>query len=167
MLLAVLLALAAPQVAESTHDALACAATAAPLPAGMENWSRPGVARAGASAGAATPLKIGTAMTATLLPAPKVAYAARPEKPGTPASSGGVFAFTIESAGRYRVALGSAAWVDVLRGTTPVGSVAHGHGPACSTVRKMVDFDLAPGRYLLQVVGSGTATLPLMVSRVP
>jgi len=34
-------------------------------------------------------------------------------------------------------------------------------------VRKMVDFDLQPGRYLLQVAGNASATLPLMVARMP
>ena len=166
MLLAVLFALAAPQAAETMHHAENCPATPAALPAGMEAWSRPTTTRAGANAAKATPLAIGSAVTATLMPTPKVAYAIRPEKPGGSVSSGGMFAFTVPAAGRYRVALGSGAWIDVLSGTTPAVSVAHGHGPACSTVRKMVDFDLTPGRYLLQVAGNGTPTLPLMVSRV-
>lgn len=166
MLFATLLALAAPQAAELMHHEAACPATPAALPAGMESWSRPARASAGATAAKATPLAIGTAVTATLLPTPRVTYAMRPEKPGGSVSSGGVFAFTVSTAGRYRVALGSGAWIDVLGGTTPAVSVAHGHGPACSTVRKMVDFDLQPGRYLLQVAGNGTPTLPLMVARV-
>lgn len=158
MLLAAFLVLAAPQP---------CPATPAPLPAGTEGWTRPEPARAGSRAAQATPLTIGHAVTATLLPTPTVAYAVRPEKPGAPASHGGVFAFDVGTAGRYRVALGAGAWVDVLHGGKAAPSVAHGHGPACSTMRKMVDFDLRPGRYLLQVAGSGTPTVPLMVARLP
>jgi hypothetical protein len=166
MLLAILLALAAQQSTMGAAHGEACPATPAPLPAGMEGWNTPGELGAGRSAAAATPLTIGTAVRAMLLPTPRVTYAVRPEKPGGSVSSGGMFAFTVTSAGRYRVALGSGAWVDVLNGSTPAVSVAHGHGPACSTVRKMVDFDLKPGRYLLQVAGNGAPTLALMVARV-
>jgi hypothetical protein len=31
----------------------------------------------------------------------------------------------------------------------------------------MVDFDLQPGRYLLQIAGNGTVQLPLMVTKLP
>ena len=55
---------------------------------------------------------------------------------------------TITRAGRYGVALDQRGWIDVA----PVGggaleSVAHGHGPACSTIAKIVRYDLKPGRY--------------------
>lgn len=144
-----------------------CSGPPAALPAGMEGWARTMSVRAAAKASTATSLHVGVGALATLLPTPKVAYVVPPDKPGAPASSGGIFAFAVSTAGRYRVALGSGAWIDVLHGKTPVVSVAHGHGPACSTVRKMVDFDLQPGRYLLQVAGSNTATLAMMVSRLP
>jgi hypothetical protein len=165
MLLAVLLALAATQAAPM-HDGESCPASPAALPAGMEGWSWPSTTSAGANAASATRLAVGTAVTANLMPTPRVTYATRPDKPGGSVSSGGVFTFIVDAPGRYRVALGSGAWVDVLSGTTPAVSVAHGHGPACSTIRKMVDFDLRPGRYLLQIAGNGTPTLPLMVARV-
>ncbi len=149
------------------HPAATCAATPAPPPPGLEGWSLRRPVRAGASATSATALPVGVGVTATLLATPKVSYALRPEKAGGSVSSGGMFAFTVPAAGRYRVALGSAAWIDVLSGTTPATSVAHGHGPDCTGVRKMVDFDLKPGRYLLQIAGNGAATLPLMVARIP
>ncbi|QJU60584.1 homogentisate 1,2-dioxygenase [Sphingomonas sp. AP4-R1] len=150
------------------HPAAAtCSATLAPPPAGLEGWSTAHPIKGGASEAKATLLQIGSGVTATLLPTPKVAYAVRPEKPGGSVSSGGMFAFVVPSAGRYRVALGSGAWIDVLNGTAPAVSVAHGHGPDCTGIRKMVDFDLQPGRYLLQIAGNAGATLPLMVARLP
>ena len=112
----------------------------------------------------ATPITIGTAMTATLLPTGQLRYAAKPGKDAPPASSGGLFAFTVEAAGRYRVALGAGAWVDVIGGGAALASVAHGHGPACSSIRKIVQFDLKPGRYLLQIAGSPAASVPVMVA---
>ncbi len=157
----------APQPKAAMHHDETCPATPVALPAGMEGWATPTPVNAGATPDQATRLTFGTAATAALLPTPKVTYALRPEKPGGSVSSGGLFAFEVSAAGRYRVALGSGAWVDVLQGTSAAVSVAHGHGPACSTIRKMVDFDLQPGRYLLQVAGNGTPSLPLMVSRLP
>lgn len=162
---ALLLAIAAPQATPHAHPA-ACP-SAATLPPEMEGWASPGTATAGASASQPAPLTLGAAVTATLLPTARVAFSVRPEKQGSSSSSGGLFRFDVAAAGRYRVALGSAAWVDVVSGTTPAVSVSHGHGPACSTVRKMVDFDLKPGRYLLQVSGHAGSTLPLMVARLP
>ena len=168
---ALLIALAAPQNAPQPKAAMhhdeTCPTTSAALPAGMEDWATPTPVKAGATPDKATRLTLGTAATAALLPTPSVTYALRPEKPGGSVSSGGLFAFEVSAAARYRVALGSGAWVDVLQGTSAAVSVAHGHGPACSTIRKMVDFDLQPGRYLLQVAGNGTPSLPLMVSRLP
>lgn len=167
-LLSLMLA-AAPQqaMAGMDHPAPSCAATTATLPAELQGWSRKTPVRAGATAARATTLPIGQGTVATLLATPKITYAVRPEKPGGSVSSGGLFTFTVSDPGRYRVALGSGAWIDVLAGTTPAVSVAHGHGPDCTGVRKMVDFDLQPGRYLLQVAGNGSATLPLMVARLP
>jgi len=163
MLLATLIALSLPQAAAA---APACPATPVAPPRGMEGWTRRAAAAAGATPSKPTLLTPGRAVRATLLPTSAVTYAAPPAKPGATTSHGGLFAFDVARAGRYRVALGSAAWIDVLRGTTPVASVTHGHGPACSTIRKMVDFDLTPGRHLVQVAGSEAAAVTLMVTPV-
>lgn len=53
----------------------------------------------------------------------------------------------IAEAGTYGVALGIGAWIDVARDGRSLDSVGHGHGPACSTIRKIVDFRLEPGTY--------------------
>ena len=66
-----------------------------------------------------------------------------------------------------RVAIDSAAWLDVVADGKSLEAVAHGHGPDCSGVRKMVDFTLAPGTYLLQIVGNGTAKLRVLVTHTP
>ncbi|PZU07285.1 homogentisate 1,2-dioxygenase [Sphingomonas sp.] len=164
---ALLLTLLQAGMAADPSMAPTCSATPAPPPAGMEGWSKAQSIKGGANPAQATLLPIGSGVTATLLKTPKVDYAVRPEKPGGSVSSGGMFAFVVPAAGRYRIALGSGAWVDVLSGTTPAVSVSHGHGPDCTGIRKMVDFDLQPGRYLLQIAGNAGATLPLMVARLP
>lgn len=119
-------------------------------------------------AAARTPVAIGLGkgVRATLLPTAEVVYPVAPARPGAEGTSGGVFAFEVARAGRYRMALGAGAWIEVVQGGRALVSKAHNHGGACSPVRKMVDYDLARGRYLLEVAGSPTATLGLMIARV-
>jgi hypothetical protein len=111
-------------------------------------------------------LPLGEAFTATLRPSGSVFPPVRPSKLAAEGSSSGIFTFTAPEAGRYRVALGVGAWVDVVAEGQAVTSVTHGHGPACTGIRKMVDFDLKAGRHLLQVVGSPTPKVDIMVVRL-
>jgi len=110
---------------------------------------------------------VGTASKVALLPTPSVHYIVAPEKPGGTVSKGGLVRFSIEKAGTYRVALGSGAWIDVLEGGQPLESVAHGHGPDCSGIRKMVDFPLKAGVHILQIAANGTPDVTVMVTPVP
>lgn len=139
----------------------ACPATPAPLPSG---WAAMTPVTAGGSSDSATPLPLGRGARATLQPTSQVRLAVPTAKPAALGSHGGMLAFTVPAAGRYRVALGAGVWIDVVANGAALVSAAHGHGPACSPVKKMVDFDLKPGRYLLQVVGSTAPTLAMMVS---
>lgn len=102
-----------------------------------------------------------------LLPTPKVAYPVRPEKPGGSVSFGGLARFTVGKAGTWRVALGTPAWVDVVKDGKAAVSIAHGHGPNCSTIRKMVDYALEPGDYLLQVAANGADRTTVLVTPLP
>lgn len=91
----------------------------------------------------------------------------RPEKPGGTVSHGGVLRFTVAEEGVWRIALSSGAWVDVVKDGKASTSVAHGRGPDCSGIRKMVDYRLSPGTYLLQIAANGFDTLTVMVARLP
>lgn len=160
------LALPVPASAQGKDNA--CAPGTAALPSELAGWSvrRPLQAAKRASLLNATGLQIGQAVDATLVSTPDIQYVVRPEKPGGSVSYGGLFTFTVEQTGTYRVALGSGAWVDVLQRDKAIVSSAHGHGPECSGIRKMVDFPLTPGRYTLQVAANGEAALPLLVTRL-
>ncbi|NIJ22396.1 hypothetical protein FHS95_004111 [Sphingomonas naasensis] len=58
--------------------------------------------------------------------------------------------FTVTEAGMYGVALDQGGWIDVApKGRASLTSVGHGHGPECSTIRKIVRFALKPGVYTL------------------
>ncbi|RYG77424.1 MAG: hypothetical protein EON59_17290 [Alphaproteobacteria bacterium] len=58
--------------------------------------------------------------------------------------------FRIDTAGTYGIALDQPGWIDVAaKGGAALVSVKHGHGPDCSTIRKIVRFELKPGAYTL------------------
>lgn len=86
---------------------------------------------------------------------------------GTRSPSGGygtVLAFDTTRPGRWRILLSAKAWIDVIEGSTPIASVAHQHGAACSPVRKMVDFDLNAGHHLIVLTGAPAQELVLEVA---
>ena len=146
-----------------------CAATDRDLPAELAPWTaRAPLTTATKPADlSAAVLMPGKAVTARLSHTAQVAYLSQPEKPGGTVSYGGLLALDVVQAGTYRVALGAGPWIDVLKDGQPVTSTAHGHGPACSSVRKMVDFPLTPGRYVIQVSADADPTLAILVARLP
>ena len=166
MRLAVLaLFLASPAAAQV---APACTGGVKPPPE-LASWTTPKpltAARSVRELGLAT-LSPGQAARAALTGTPRLTFAIPPEHRAAAATNGGLFAFTVTQAGAYRVALGAAVWIDVVANGQAVASSAHGHGPACSGIRKQVDFALQPGRYVLQVSGASDPALTLMVTRLP
>jgi len=160
-------ALASPAAAQDAPEH--CPENRVAFPAELAGWASPAPLSAAADAAhldGAT-LTLGAAANATLRPTGDIHYVAQPGRPGTAGSFGGMFAFAVAQAGPYRVAIGSAAWIDVVGGGSVIASSGHSHGPACSGIRKMVDFALTPGHYVLQIAASGAATLPVMVVRLP
>lgn len=168
LLLSLALAAAAPAEAAATA-APACPATPAPLPATLAAWTaaEPLAAATSVAALEAATLPLGAAKDLALSRTPQVHYALRPERPGGSVSHGGMARFTVAQAGVYRVAMDSAAWIDVVADGKSLDSVKHGHGPDCSGIRKMVDFQLAPGAYVLQIAGNGTPKVRVLVTSVP
>lgn len=158
----------APAAAQMDHAPTQCAA-AADLPAAMASWRSPVPLKAGSDrkSAARAVLTPGQTVTLALLPTPRVAYPVRPAKPGGSVSHGGLARFTVKEAGTWRVALGSGAWVDVISDGQTATSIAHGHGPDCTGIRKMVDYDLKPGRYTLQIAANGEDALTLLVTHLP
>lgn len=161
------LALPSPSVAQ---EQTTCSSDAqAVLPTELSGWTDRQPLQAGQRENtlSAATLQVGKGVDAQLARTPDVKYPVRPEKPGGSVSYGGLFAFTVEQTGTYRVALGSGAWIDIVKGTAVIESSAHGRGPDCTGVRKMVDFVLEPGLYTLQIAANGQADLPLLVTRLP
>lgn len=89
-------------------------------------------------------------------------YWIAPERKPDPFKYGGLVPIEVKKAGRLVVALDAGAWIDLVRDAKFVASATHGHGPACSGIRKMVEFDVTPGRYVLQISSAPAASIRAM-----
>ncbi len=121
--------------------ATTCAATDAALPASLSGWTAH-----------ADGFGVNQAVTLDAGDVAKLSGAPAGAKPGGAAMIG----FRIETAGRYGVALDQRGWIDVVPGVAggeALKSSVHGHGPDCSSIRKIVRFDLQPGIYRLYITG--------------
>ncbi len=102
----------------------------------------------------------------TLQPSAHIVWPVRPERPGDAASHGGVLEFAIArpslSCGARRGSVGGcrAGWQ---------GRRIHYPCPwrACTGIRKMVDFPLAPGVYVLEIAGNEKPQIPVLLVRLP
>jgi hypothetical protein len=164
---AALAALALPGAVSNAQPAPAvpaCVAIDADLPQELASW------RTKARALAGSVLQLGEAGTATLTPIPIAQLPVAPERSPEPGTLAGAFRFVAPEAGAYRVALGHRAWIDVapVEGAGQgrfVASSSHGRGPACSSIRKMVTFQLRAGQHVLQISGAADASMPVLITR--
>ena len=158
ILLALLLAsaAAAQPVPPPTPAAPVCPAQDVDLPAALAAWRTPVAASGG--------LRPGQTVQVALRP---MAGLSGPVPPHSPLNGGAGMAAQIDldvaSAGAYELLLDRSAWVDLIQGSQALHPAGHGHGPACSTIHKTVDFQLAPGRYTIQLSGTTAAAVRLLV----
>ncbi len=148
-----------------TMQKSSCTETDKSLPAAFSGWAEKTELAAAARAKdiGKSKLVIRHAATVTLHRTPDVSYIARPAKPGGSDSYGGLLAFDIQKAGTYQIGLSSGAWIDVVKNKTAVISTGHGHGPDCSSIRKVVDFPLEAGRYALQISANADPAVAVMI----
>ena len=163
------LMLSAPVWAQTptTPAAPTCAAMDAAFPAGFTDWNgkTPLATASSADRLPQATLILGKGYEVKLLNTPKVAMPIQPEKPGGSVAHAGLFSFTVETEGAYVVALATPAWIDVLEDGKSLEPTTFGHGPECTSIRKMVVFQLKPGAHALQVSGNADAKLKLMVAK--
>ena len=101
-----------------------------------------------------------------LINTPKIQYIVRPTNEGGTVSYGGLFKVDIKHGGIYRVALGNASWIDLIKDGKAAKSVAHSHGPENSGIRKMVDYPLEAGVYTLQLSAGADSTSAVLITKV-
>ena len=157
-LIAVAFVLAAPFVAHAQTAAPDCSTVTAPaLPDAWSAFPQPSPLTAAAKAADQPEVKVGQAYALTLAPAAQAEYSVAP-KMVTPGSFGGLLMLTVDTAGVYSVGISDKVWVDVIRDGQTLRSVAHQEGPACGAIHKMVDFQLDPGHYTIQLSNAPAAT---------
>lgn len=150
---------------EMQHTPANC--PAGPLPAALSAWTDKASLDAAGDAGglSSAALMPGKAATVSLRHTKEVQYVIKPEKPGGSVAYGGLLILDVRNAGTYQINLSSGAWIDLLKDGTAVMSGAHAPGPACSGIRKTVQFPLQPGRYVIQISANGDPTIAVLVSR--
>lgn len=127
------------------------------------SWPQSGDAIAGGTVDGAPRLILGKPIVATLRPAVQVQFPITPGK-SDPKSFGGLLTLSLKIPARVGIALSGPAWVDVVRGDAALQSVEHGHGPACSGIRKIVWFDLPAGLVTVQISNAPGETVRVMAA---
>ena len=167
---AVILLLAGPALAPGRAGATTAACPMKPaLPPELYGWSAmmPLTVASNARVLDAATLKLGKSARATLAPAETVLFPVAPGHAAKAGTRGGLFAFAVATSGSYRIALSEPAWIDVIANGRTLPSSAHSHAAICSGIAKLVDFQLTPGNYMLQVSDAPTRALLMMVTRLP
>jgi hypothetical protein len=130
------IALMSALLLQSATPAAACTATDQNLPTALRPWTTP------------------TAAGTTVAPGQAVTFAPT-----------GPLVLVITEAGTYGVAIDQPAWVDVAGDGAALHSNGNSLGLACSSVRKIVDFQFQPGRYTIILSRTQTPTVRLLVFR--
>lgn len=136
-----------------THQSSEPCAAPGRLPPALSGWSRPQPLRAGGATDESLPvLTLGRAATLRLAGA-------------TADMRGGAIAFDVAEPGTYRVALEHKGWIDVVEDGRSLESSSHGHGPACTGIRKIVDFRLKRGRHVLRLSKLAEDEVRVLIAR--
>ena len=156
-----LAAIALFALAAGSDASPSCAGARIPEP--WTSWNQSGEATAGGDAGSAPRLILGKPVVAALRPMAQVQFPVKPAEP-LAKSYGGLFAMAIKDAARIGIGLSEPARVDIVSGSSPVGSVSHDQGPDCSGIREILWFDLEPGVYQVQISSSMTRDMRVMAA---
>lgn len=128
-----------------------------------------GAAKAAAAASApaaAASLDLNTLYAVKLAPADALSYEVPPgKKMLTDGTFGGTVAFTVTSPGAYRVALDGPFWVDVVADHQLTATKDFGGPQQCpGGPRKLVEYQLKAGKYLLQISGASVDQVKVTIT---
>lgn len=129
----------------------------------------PHVLAAGAAADSAPPIEAGRLYSLDLHPQEHVRFAAAPSKRMLDdGAHAGILKLHVPQAGRYRVAIDSGFWLDVIQAGKPLASVDFNGSQDCPGPRKIVVYDLpADTGLFLQMSAASASQVKLSVTRVP
>jgi hypothetical protein len=105
------------------------------------------------------------AIALTLRPLAEGGLSRPPErKPKNPDSFAGAVYFTKADYGRYVVALSAPAWIDVIQKGLYVKSIRHSGAGGCDGIRKVVEFELLPEPFIVQLSGADSPAIRMVVA---
>jgi hypothetical protein len=123
---------------------------------------------AGTRSAAAPRIEPESVYRVSLVPVGAVRFASQPERASiAPEARGGLVRLGIPSAGRYRVTLDAAQWIDAVQGGKRLVSTRFIGRPACPRLHKVVEFELVAGEALLQLSVGSADRVRLLVTRAP
>jgi len=122
-----------------------------PSPAG---WAKPARHLAARTPNMKFALATGTSNEIGLLPANNVKLVVKGERPARSGSTAGLAALDVAKAGKLDVILSNAAYVDLVRDGRILKSTGHTDLKTCPGLRKSVNFDVVPGRYIVQLTNA-------------
>jgi hypothetical protein len=114
---------------------------------------------------AEVPLDPGQAATVRLSLQRDLVYPAQPPFTQPPANHGAILGIDIDEPGRYHVALSASGWIDLFRDGQAVKEVGDGVVPPGSGFAKVVDYDLAPGHYVVALSGMTAGEANIRIGR--
>jgi hypothetical protein len=101
-----------------------------------------------------------------LQPTINIRFSKPPERtPDTESFSNSV-KISLKHPGVYQLAAEKPVWLDVVAPEGIEPSLSHQHGPTCSSIRKIVEYKLAAGSHIIQISGSKTASIKIMMVRI-
>jgi hypothetical protein len=165
----IMLGLGAPVLAQHQPDACVSVSDSN-LPAALGAWAKaPVPAEAAASADGPRPeLVPDRPLALRLKPAGAVTFAQAPgQLRKVEAAHGGLVAVRVPAEGTWRIAASGPVWIDLIGPAGPVASSGHGRMAPCTSIRKVVEFALPAGTWLVQLNGNPGPDLRLMLSRAP
>lgn len=136
---------------------------APPPPEPWTSWMQSGRAIAGGEVASAPRLILGKPVIATLRPLSQVQFVVPPagiEKK----AYGGLFSLAVKVPARIGIGLSEPAWVDLVTKRAVQSSVDHGHGPECSSIAKILWFDLSPGLHIIQIANASARAIRIMAA---
>ncbi|MDB5714489.1 MAG: homogentisate 1,2-dioxygenase [Sphingomonadales bacterium] len=129
-----------------------------------EGWDKPTPHLAARKAPFKFGLAVGPATRLTLLPAGEVTPVVGLGHKAKAGTSAGLAALDVSRAGKLDIALSTAAYVDLVSDGKIVASSGHRHGDACTGIRKIVTFDVKPGRYVVQLSDAPGTSIVMQAS---
>lgn len=125
----------------------------------------PESATAGVRAGSAPALSVDKLYRLALAEEGKVTFAAAPErKRAGERTYAGLARLHIRVAGTYRVALNRPFWIDIVQDGKLISSSGFTGSHGCDAPRKVVQYALQAGDYLLQLSGPDSADVNLTLT---